>query len=267
MTSRRAVLRWLGSLSAAACLPWQADLSAQQAFRFIVCNDLHHNSAECDPFFASLVAQMKSHGPVDFCMIGGDIADTGKTESFVAIRDAFARLGTPIYTIPGNHDCDIEKTTRLYSEVFPNRLNYTWQNKDWQFIALDSTQGSEYQNTRISDATLGWMDANLPSLDRRRPTVLFTHFPVAADVNLAPLNTADMLKRLDGFNLRGSFNGHYHARIERKHGDVPLLTNACCSRMRDNHDKSLEEGYLLCTAAADGRLSWEFVEFLAARRK
>jgi len=265
--SRRAFLEWAGSVGVAAALPWQARLDAQQSFRFLVVNDLHHGSSECDAFFASLVKQMGSHGPVDFCLIVGDLADTGTPESFVAVRDVFKPLGAPIYTVPGNHDCDVEKNTRLYNEAFPDRLNYTFTHKEWQFIALDSTDGNKSQETRISEVTLGWMDRTLPTLDRRRPTIVFTHFPLAPDVRLASTNAADVLTRLDGLNLRGEFNGHYHARIERRRREVPLLTNACCSRVRDNHDGSLEEGYLLCTASADGRLSWAFVEFLAARKK
>jgi hypothetical protein len=265
--SRRTLLQWAGSLGMAAALPWQARLNAQQRFRFIVVNDLHHGSSECDPFFASLVRQMGSHGPLDFCIIVGDLADTGKPESFVAVRDAFSRLAVPIYTVPGNHDCDVEKNTNLYSQAFPDRLNYTFNHKEWQFIGLDSTQGNTSQRTRVSDVTLGWLDRTVPTLDRQRPTIVFTHFPLAADVTMASGNAGEVLTKLEGLNLRGQFNGHYHARIERKHGEVPLLTNACCSRVRDNHDGSLEEGYLLCTASADGRLAWEFVEFLAARKK
>src|SRR5688572_31800399 len=67
--SRRQLLQWAGSVGMAAALPWQSALDAQQGFRFIVVNDLHHGSSECDPFFASLVRQMGSHGPVDFCII------------------------------------------------------------------------------------------------------------------------------------------------------------------------------------------------------
>jgi Icc protein len=264
--SRRALLRSTASLGIAAAVPWHASLSAQSSFRFIVVNDLHHGSRECDPFFASLVRQMRSHGPVDFCIIGGDIADTGQPESFTAVREAFTALGAPIYTVPGNHDCDVEKSTRLYSDAFPDRLNYAFRHRDWQFVALDTTEGNNYQKTRISDVTLGWLDRTVPTLDRSRPTILFTHFPLASDVSLAPVNVEDVLSRLDGINLRGTFNGHYHARIERRRGDVSVLTNACCSRLRDNHDGSLDEGYLLCTATADGRLSWEFVEFVAARK-
>jgi len=265
--SRRALLRLI-PLGAAACWTGSAHLQAQaRAFRFVVLNDLHHASAEDDPFFRSLVAKIASHGSIDFCLIVGDLADAGRPESHAAVRDGFAALQVPIYTVPGNHDNDVEKTTRLYSETFPGRLNYTFSHEGWQFVGLDSTEGNNYQNTRISEATLAWLDRTLPSLDRARPTVLFTHFPLAQGVNLAPLNTADVLSRFGSFNLRGAFTGHYHARVERRLGDTPLLTNACCSRVRDNHDGSLEEGYLLCTAQPDGRLAWEFTEFVPARRR
>jgi len=265
--SRRSLLRGLGALGAASLAFRGTALAADGDFRFIVVNDLHHATAECDPFFRRLVAQMASHGTIDLCLIVGDLADAGKPESFTAVREAFAPLGVPIYTVPGNHDCDVEKNTRLYSEAFPGRLNYVVRHNGWQFIGLDSTQGNSSMNTRIADATLSWLDTTVPTLDRATPTVVFTHFPLANGVNMMPLNAGDVRARLAPLNLRGGFNGHYHARIERRDRDVPLITNACCSRVRDNHDGSLEEGYLLCSASSDGKLSWEFVEFVAARKQ
>jgi predicted phosphodiesterase len=247
---------------------WTAHARAQTtSFRFIVANDLHHASEECDPFFRGLVAQMTSHGAVDFCLIVGDIADTGRPESFAAVRKAFAALGAPIYTVPGNHDNDVEKSTRLYSVAFPGRLNYTFTHKGWQFVGLDSTEAEKFEKTTISSATIAWLDKTMPTLDRGRPTVLFTHFPLGEGVNLRPLNADDVLARFKGVNLRAAFTGHYHARVERPLADATLVTNACCSRMRDNHDGSLEEGYVLCTATADGQLTRQFVEFLPARKK
>src|SRR5688572_27220998 len=255
--SRRSLLR-LAPLSMAG---WWASSAirleaSQDAFRFLVVNDLHHASAECDPFFRGLVTQMGTHGSVDFCLIVGDLADTGRPESFAAVRDIFGGLRVPLYTVPGNHDCDVEKNTNLYSQAFPGRLNYAFTHKDWQFVGLDSTEAEKWEKTRISDTTLTWLDTTLPTLDAARPTVLFTHFPVAAGVNLAPINAADVLTRFSRFNLRAAFTGHYHARVERRQGDAALLTNVCCSRMRDNHDGTLEEGYLLCTGHANGRLTW-----------
>jgi predicted phosphodiesterase len=268
--SRRAFLGTLGSALAVAGLGGCKSAAARPpaTFRFLVVNDLHHGSAECDPFFAQLIAQMRGHGPVEFCLVVGDLADKGRPESLRAIRDAFAKLNTPMYCVPGNHDCDVEQNTRLYSEVFPDRLNYHFAHEGWQFIALDSTHGNNWGDTQIQPATLAWLDQTLPRLQRTKPTVVFTHFPLApvANARLTPTNAAEVVARFDGWNLRGALTGHYHARTETPHGASGgiLLTNACCARMRDNHDRTIPEGYLVCTAHPDGAMEREFVRFTPA---
>lgn len=266
--SRRSFLGALGSAAAVAGLGGCAKAAARQprAFRFLVVNDLHHATPECDPFFAQLVAQMRTHGPVACCLIVGDLADQGRRESFAAIRDAFEKLGAPVYSVPGNHDCDVEQNTRLYTEYFPGRLNYQFTQDGWQFIALDSTEGNNWGGSHIQPETFAWLDATLPQLDRARPTVLFTHFPLVPEVNpkLTPVNAADVLERFVNWNLRAAFTGHYHARTARAIGAATVLTNACCARVRANHDGTTPEGYLLCTAHADGRLEREFVRFIPA---
>ncbi len=268
--SRRVFLRTLGSSAALAGLAPYADAAdrSRPGFRFLVVNDLHHASPECDPFFARLIDQMRGATRTEFCLVVGDLADHGRPESLRSIRDAFARLGAPMYCVPGNHDCDEEKSTRLYSEVFPGRLNYHFNHHGWQFIALDTTDGDRWGDTTIQPATLAWLDDTLPTLDQHKPTVLFTHFPLVPGLNpranLTPRNVAELLARFDDWNLRCAFSGHYHARTERKHGAAVLLTNCCCSRAQDNHDGTIPEGYLVCTAYPEGRLEREFVRFAPA---
>lgn len=240
--------------------------AAGSSFRFIVINDLHHGSAECDPFFDQLIAQIRRHESVDFCLIVGDLADTGRPESLASIRGHFSQLPYPFHSVPGNHDCDVEQSTRLYGEVFPDQLNYRFDHRGWQFVAFDSTDGNKWGGTHVQPDALAWLDAALPRLDRAKPTIGFTHFPLsdAARRDLTPLNAPEVLARFDDLNLRCMFNGHFHARTESRHDGAVILTNACCSRMRDNHDGSLPEGYIVCTAHTDGRLEREFVEFAPA---
>jgi hypothetical protein len=266
LISRRRFLHALGSTVAIAGLGGCARTS--RAFRFLVVNDLHHATTECDPFFAGLVEQMRGHGRVEFCLIVGDLTDKGRPESFVAIRDAFGKLGAPVYTVPGNHDCDVEQTTAIYDRHFPGRLNYQFTHKGWQFIGLDSTDGNNWGGSHIKAETFAWLDAGLPKLNRATPTVLFTHFPLVTDVNpkLTPLNAAELLGRFERWNLRTAFSGHFHARTERQIGEAAVLTNACCARVRDNHDGTIPEGYLLCTAHSGGMLEREFVRYLPAEK-
>jgi hypothetical protein len=229
-------------------------------FRFIVVNDLHHGAPECEPYFAALIRQMQTHHEVEFVLLLGDQADTGKAADLTAIRDHFQKLGVPFYAVPGNHDYLTPTDRRPYEEVLPGRINYWFEHRGWQFVGLDSTQGTDYQNTRIQAATLGWLDATLPKLDHDKPTVVFTHFPLGEGVPMRPLNADEVLRRFAGFNLKGVFGGHHHAFTERRFQGAEVVTDRCCSRLRDNHDGSKAEGYWLVTAVND-RLAREFIEF------
>ncbi len=236
-------------------------------FRFIVVNDLHHADEACTPFLERLVAQMRTHGPLAFCLIVGDLADTGLRSSLEAVRDAFARLGAPIHPVPGNHDCDLEENTALFESVFPGARNHAFAHAGWNFLGLDSTDGKKWGDTVVGAESLAFLDRTLPTLDRAAPLVLHTHFPMARDVRMASTNADAVLARFAGFNLRAVFSGHYHAFTERAHGPAPLLTHVACSRLRGNHDGTSAEGYQLCTAHADGRLERSFVEFAPASKR
>lgn len=268
--SRRSFLRGLAATLTVAGITRAARAATRTnpGFRFLVVNDLHHATPECDPFFAGLVEQMRGHGRVEFCLLVGDLTDQGQPRSFVAIREAFGKLGCPVYAVPGNHDCDVDQTTAIYLRHFPRRLNYEFSREGWQFIGLDSTDGNKWGGSSIQPKTFAWLDAALRRLDPARPTVLFTHFPLIADVNpkLTPVNAGELLDRFAHWNLRAAFSGHYHARTERAVRSAAVLTNACCSRVRGNHDGTIPEGYLLCTAHPDGALEREFVRFVPAER-
>ena len=273
-SSRRRFLRHLALAGAGVAVPraWADTLAASALapatsatpFRFLVVNDLHHASAACDGFLEALVAAMRPHLPAACCLLVGDLADKGAPESLVAVRDAFAPLGIPLRPVPGNHDCDQGENTAHYAAVFPDCLNHHFSHGGWQFVGLDSTDGNKWGDTRVGADALAFLDRVLPTRDPRAPTVLFTHFPLAADVPMASLNAADVLRRFDGLRLVATFSGHYHARTERRAGATTLLTNTCCSRTRGPHDGSTSEGFLVCTAHPDGTLERDYVEFAPA---
>lgn len=228
-------------------------------FQFIVVNDTHYMSAECGEWLEKVVKKMRTHENAEFCLHLGDITEKGEREHLGVTRDIFKGLGRPFYAQIGNHDYVGQADRKAYEELFPKRLNYWFEHRGWQFVGLDSTQGTQYQNTSISDATLAWVDSQLPKLEKAKPTVIFTHFPLGAGVTYQPLNADALLERFIDVNLQAVFSGHFHGLTERTLRQATLTTNKCCALKRTNHDKTTEKGYFLCTANEKG-IQREFVQ-------
>lgn len=270
--TRRGAIGGLGALFASGA--WPGALAAEtsgtaprttaQPIRFVAANDFHHESPECDPWMEKLFRQIATTEKAAFCLGLGDLANTGKRDSLQAIRRLSSHAGMPFHPTPGNHDLDLSPIDGFYKEIFPNQRNYLVCHSGWQIVMIDSTEGTNYQNTTISPSTLDWLDKTLPTLDPLAPTILATHFPLASDVRMCPLNANAVLARFIGHNLRGVFGGHYHARTSSPRGDIRLLTNACVARVRDNHDGTREKGYLVVDGDARGALTTSFVRFIGA---
>lgn len=232
------------------------------SFRFIVVNDTHCMSPECGPYLEGLVAQMRQ-SDTEFCLHGGDLTEKGERHYLEQVKDIFGVLPGRMYPVIGNHDYVTQSDRQAYLQTFPLRLNYYFHHRGWQFIGLDSTDGLRYEKTVIQPGTFRWLDEYLPRLNRRKPTVILTHFPLGAGVQYRPANADDLLDRFREFNLQAVFSGHYHALTERKAGNIVLTTNRCCALKRTNHDGAKEKGYFVCEAT-DGRIERAFVEFKPA---
>lgn len=260
--TRRQLLR-LGAGSLLAAGLWPGALRADGEgtsgdFRFLVVNDTHAIDRACFAWLERVVRQMKSHEKIDFCLHLGDVTDHGTKEELAPTRDVFKALGVPVYFVPGNHDYRSQDDRRAYDDVFPKGLNTQFEHRGWQFVGLDSTEGVKYVRTSIQKPTLDFLDATLPKLDARKPTVVFTHFPLGPNITQRPTNAEAVLERFKKHNLRAVFSGHFHSLTERKVGEVVLTTNRCCSLKKNNHDSSKEKGYFLCQAK-DGQVTHTFV--------
>jgi len=262
--SRRAWLR----LSAGALLSggmWPgcarfADNGRGGAFRFLVINDAHFQSARCPEWFERVRASVRSlELRPEFCLMVGDLAEHGTKAELGSMRDVLRSLGMPFHAVIGNHDYVSDTDRSGWDNLFPQRLNYHFDHRGWRFIGLDSSEGTNYERTRVQPPTLSWLKESLPKLDHRAPTVVFTHFPLGADVSMRPLNAEEILAWFLEFNLVAVFNGHFHGFTERKSRRSTITTNRCCAISRDNHDGTKEKGYFVC-AAEDGRIRREFIE-------
>ena len=266
LTRRDALLR-LSSGTLLALGLWPGALRANNevpsgSFRFVVINDTHCTSPECGQYLEGVVQQLKKEEP-EFCLHAGDLTDKAERNYFETVKDIFAPLPGAMYPVIGNHDYATQTDRESYTGSYPKKLNYYFNHSGWQFVALDSSDGQRYEKTQIQASTFQWLDEQLPRLNKRKPTVILTHFPLAADVKYRPENADSLLDRFREFNLQAVFSGHYHAFTERKIGNAMFTTNRCCSLKRGNHDGTKEKGYFLCSAQ-DGRILRSFVEYKPA---
>jgi predicted MPP superfamily phosphohydrolase len=264
--SRREMLRLgLGTLLSMGLWPGRVLGEAganSSAFSFIAVNDLHYKEVACASWFGQVAAAMRKSAPdAEFCLISGDLSDEGRMEQLTGVQTAFRGLSIPFYAVPGNHDYTSDGDRSAYESVFAGQINYSFEHRGWQFIGLDSTEGRNFHDTQINAKTLAWLDENLPKLDPRKPTVVFTHFPLGAGVEYRPLNADRLLERFLHFNLQAVFSGHWHGVSERKLQNAILTTDRCCARVRGNHDGSKEKGWFVCNVS-NGAISRSFVEFL-----
>ena len=256
--TRRAALRLAAVPLAAVGLGGRTQAAEKEGFSFIAANDLHFSSVECVPFFKNVVAKMRESAPgAALCLLAGDLADDGAAAQYTALRECLAGLGMAVHPVPGNHDLWPDGDRAAYDAAFPGKVNYAFRHGGWQFVGLDSTQGTEYDRTQISETTLTWLDA--AKLDPAMPTVAFTHFPLGEGVTFRPLNADAALGRLRKLNLRATFSGHWHGLNEQRVDRAELVVNRCCARIRGNRDGSPLKGWWVCRAGADGTLTRRFV--------
>jgi hypothetical protein len=174
------------------------------------------------------------------------------------MRHLLSRLEIPVHTVPGNHDYLSDTDRSGYDRVFPEQLNYHFEHQGWQFVGLDSTQGTQWTDTVIPNETLGWLTREIPKLDPARPTFAFTHFPLGEGVEMRPRNAEEMVAHLQRLSLRWVHSGHWHGASLQAVGPTGLMTSRCCARMRDNRDGSPLKGWHVYRASADGRLARRF---------
>lgn len=261
--TRRQLLRMsAGSLLAAGL--WPGVLRAREAdaageFYFLQVNDLHYRDKNCGPWFEKVLKQMKARPEkIDFCLLAGDLADHGKPEQLAPVRDIFKGLRMPVHVVVGNHDYREKDDRQAFEQLFPRSINYHFEHRGWQFLGLDSSDGRR-PYVAVQPHTLRFLGDTLPKLDKKRPTVVFTHFPLGPMVIARATNADDVLARFKDYNLQAVFGGHYHGFTERKVGPTTLTTNRCCAFSKPNHDGSKEKGFFVCHAK-DGKIERTFVE-------
>src|SRR5262249_46777495 len=156
----------------------------------------HAVDKKCGDWLEGVVRGLRAKRP-SFCLLAGDLAEHGTAAQLALVRDVFKRLAAPVHVVCGNHDWVNNANRQPYEELFPRGLNYQCEPAGWLFVGLDTSQGVR-SRVAVQPATLRWLDDSLPKLDRKKPLVVFTHFPLGQKVPNRLANADAVLERFKG---------------------------------------------------------------------
>ena len=249
---------WPGALTARA----EVGNAKAEVFDFAVVNDTHYRDDRCGAYLTEAFKQIQSDSKKpELVLLAGDLATDGRKKELGPMKEILAGVDCPVYTTPGNHDYEPDRSGKQYDEFFPNQRNYVVEHKGWTILGFDSTMHTAWVNVAVQPDTLAWLDKTLPKLDPGRPMIIFTHFPLGDDVRYRSTNADAVLQRFENHNLKAAFTGHFHGLTERDHNGVPICGNRCSSFSRGNHDGSKQKGYF-AVSAEPTQVSHAFREFL-----
>ena len=194
--------------------------------KFIHLTDLHlsHPGRDvngCNPSF-QLEACFKDivswHSDAEFCVISGDLAESGEAEAYRFLKDKIEEFKLPCFLIIGNHD-----DRRVFQKIFWNHpkdtygfVQHQYETANEIFLFLDTNTGNIYENHgELCNDRLTWLKQNLKDAGRKK-TYLFMHhppfnigIPYVDDIKL--IDTEKFVEALSvGQNIQHIFFGHVH---------------------------------------------------------
>jgi 3',5'-cyclic AMP phosphodiesterase CpdA len=123
--------------------------------------------ADC---LAATVEAVRPHAP-DAVLVTGDIADHATPGEYAVARELLARIGAPVYVLPGNHD-DRGALRAAFDLPGAGPVNYAVDLDALRLVVLDSTIPGEDRG-RLGAQDLEWLDGALDG----RPAVVALHHP------------------------------------------------------------------------------------------
>jgi len=201
-------------------------------YNFMILTDLHYGSATdvpeqqilnwIDKFDES--SETISQKPL-FCIILGDVADSGNREQFAAFNTFQNKLeekGIPVYCIVGNHDL---------------------LNSGWQYWKTSCNPGTSFY--KIATSTVSWYftdtgsgtmgDKQLAALENafaedNNRKLVFSHYPLYGGGNGIPMfsigNEKERARLINLYaknNVKYVFEGHWHMGCSNNFGSFQEL--------------------------------------------
>ncbi|MDR6785529.1 manganese-dependent ADP-ribose/CDP-alcohol diphosphatase [Pedobacter africanus] len=192
---------------------------------------------------------------VQFSLNLGDVIDRNPKD-LDSVLSILKGLKKRIYTTTGNHDYHgITDNQFLYEKLDMPAEYYSFKQKDWLFIMLNTNEVASYANIAgtwkekeltamvdsikqakgvnaqeynggISSRQLQWLDNLLAKAQAKRHKVLiFSHHPLDFSRGFTALNSQEILKVIAKYScIKALFAGHHHSGDFGYHSTIPCIT-------------------------------------------
>jgi Icc protein len=114
----------------------------------------------------------------DLVLMTGDLVESGQPAQYAMLRTLLARLGMPVYVLPGNHDSRENLRAAFSDHGYLGRgefLHYAAELGPLALIALD-TQVPGEDGGNLCAERLAWLERELERTEGR-PTLIAMHHP------------------------------------------------------------------------------------------
>ncbi len=200
--------------------------------------------------------------PPDLLLLTGDLSQDGSPESYSQIIELLQPLKTPIYWLPGNHDCFEVMAKSLVVPPFLSDKSFV--QAGWQFLLLNSQIPGEVPGC-LNAVTLDWLKQELETKPQLPTTIAFHHPPLSLNtewLDSSALQNPDALFEVVDRHpqVKLVLFGHIHQEVEQMRSGITYLgcPSTCFQFARDHQHFTLDvdqyPGFRILDLAADG--SW-----------
>jgi len=179
--------------------------------KIVVLSDLHivgegelsHTLDTADRLRKGVAAINARHADADYCVLAGDLADLGKADAYLRLKEILSDLTVPCHITIGNHD-DRPVFLDVFGQDYAAEtgcVDKVIDLKGYRVILLDSSEPGTHVGV-LTDAQYIWLEDRLCEV-MDQPIIVILHH------HANPLQTfVDRIILRDGARLANVLSGH-----------------------------------------------------------
>ncbi|NLO72371.1 MAG: PQQ-binding-like beta-propeller repeat protein [Porphyromonadaceae bacterium] len=225
-------------------------LSAITPFHFALLTDLHiTQSTTAVEDLENSVRQINSTPNIEFVLVTGDVTEFGDKKSLEKAKELLDKLSVPYYITSGNHETKWNASGHTdFAEIFGSD-RFDFEHKGIRFFGFNTGPVLRMADGHVSPQDISWLKNELCALDKSKPVILATHYPLQyGDVD----NWYELTDVVRTHNIRAVLGGHYHRNAIFSYDGIPGLINR--SNLRGKEDAG---GYSVYSITSDGLIVYE----------